>query len=101
MPKIHIDHNSSLQASETFQKLKEFFENDQDLKKLDPKMTATYDEKTRKGKVAGSQFKAEVSVEDKGPGSLVRVIVDLPLLLTPFKGKVEETLQKKLKKYIS
>jgi len=26
--------------------------------------------------------------------------VDLPLMLTPFKGKVQETLQRKLAKYL-
>ena len=101
MPKISIDHNSSLQASESYEKIKEFFENDQDLRKLDPKMKATYDDKTRTGKVTGSQFKADLSVDENGPGSVVKLRVDLPLLLTPFKGKVEETLQKKLKKYLA
>lgn len=101
MPKIQIDHNSSLHASETYKKLKEFFENDQDLRKIDPKMQAAYDDKARKGKISGSQFKAEVSVVENGGGSKVHVMVDLPLLLTPFKGKVEETLQRKLKKYLT
>ena len=101
MPKISIDHNSSLQAPESFEKIKTFFENDQDLRKLDPKMKADYDDKARKGKVTGSQFKAEVSVEESGTGSVVKLRVDLPLMLTPFKGKVQETLERKLKKYLA
>ncbi len=101
MPKIKIDHNSSLQASVTYEKLKEFFQNDADLKKLDSSMKATYDDSARTGKVSGSKFKADVSVQESGGGSLVKILVDLPLLLTPFKGTIEETLQKKLKKFLA
>ncbi|MNK99976.1 hypothetical protein D3C87_1203950 [compost metagenome] len=48
----------------------------------------------------GSQFKADMVVAANGAGSKVQVTVDLPMLLTPFKGKVQETLQRKLAKYL-
>ena len=101
MPKINIDHNSTLQAPETYAKIKDFFAQDQDLKKLDSKLQATYDDKAMTGKVTGSKFKADVAVVGSGTGSVVKVVVDLPFLLTPLKGTIEETLQKKLKKYIA
>lgn len=101
MPKINVNHNSSLQTPDASAKIREFFETDKDLKTLDPKLQVTFDEKTGKGKVTGSQFKAELAIEPQAEGSLVKVMIDLPLMLTPFKGKVEEMLQKKLKKYLA
>lgn len=101
MPKITVDHNSSLQTPDATAKIRDFFENDADLKKLDPKIKFQYDEKTGKGRVEGSQFKADLQLQPKDGGTLVKVVVDLPFLLTPFKGKVEETLHKKLKKYLA
>jgi len=101
MPKITVNHNSTLQTPDATAKIREFFETDADLKKLDPNIKVNFDEKTGKGKIDGSQFKAELAVESAGTGSLVKVMIDLPFLLTPFKGKVEETLQKKLKKYLA
>jgi hypothetical protein len=101
MPKIQVAHNSSLPPTDAFEKIKEFFATDSTLQKLDSNVKAQYDDKTRKGAIKGSQFKADVSVEASGAGSKISVVIDLPLLLTPFKGKVEETLHKKLQKYLA
>ena len=101
MPKVQIAHNSTLQAPEAYTKLKAFFDQDETLKKLDSKMTATYDDKSMTGQVKGSQFKADVSVVSQDKGSQIKVVVDLPLLLTPFKGKIEETLKKMFQKNLA
>jgi hypothetical protein len=101
MPKISVDHKTSTEASSALEKIKNFFETDPDLKKIDPKMSAKFDEKNLSGKVTSSQFKADISIKAAQAGALVSVIVDLPLLLTPIKGKVEEILRKKLNKYLA
>ncbi len=101
MPKISIDHQSSISAQDAMSKIKTFFESDKDLQHIDPKISCQFDEKSMKGKVTGSQFKADVTVQSQGAGSQVTVVVDLPLLLTPFKGKVEETVKRKLSKYLA
>lgn len=98
MPKFKIEHPTTLGLDDSYSKIRGFLDNDHDLRKLDPKLTCTYDDAQKKIKATGSQFKAEISVNSKGSGSLVAVEVDLPLLLSPFKGKVQEMLARKLAK---
>ncbi|WP_413558694.1 polyhydroxyalkanoic acid system family protein [Bdellovibrio sp. HCB209] len=101
MPKFTIDHDSSQSAPEAYKKLKEFLANDLDIRKFDPKLKCDFTDGTMSCKMNGSQFKADVNVAAAGNGSKVSVTVDLPLMLTPFKGKVQETLQRKLAKYLA
>ncbi len=100
MPKFTIDHNSAHSADEAYAKIKEFLEKDQDIRKFDPKLQCSFDDGAKKAAMKGSQFKADMSIASAGAGSTVSVTVDLPLMLTPFKGKVTETLQRKLTKYL-
>ncbi|MCE3010068.1 MAG: polyhydroxyalkanoic acid system family protein [Proteobacteria bacterium] len=100
MPKLSIDHSVAINSTDALQKIKAFFESDQDLKKLDPKLHCEFDS-SGKGKISGSQFKAEIVVKAKGSGSEINVMIDLPLMLTPFKGKIQEMVQKKLAKFLS
>lgn len=101
MPKVTIDHPSSLPASDAFSKIKTFFESDKDIRRFDPNLKCEFTEGSMTGKAHGSQFKADIAVKNQGPGSVVQVVVDLPLLLAPFKGKVQETIQKKLSQYLA
>lgn len=100
MPKVNIEHECALDDKSCLTKIKSFFEQDQDLKKLDPKISVNFDKNTGAGKVTGSQFKADILVKPMADGSKVTVVVDLPLLLSPFKGKVQEMIQKKLAKHL-
>ena len=100
MPKFTIEHQSSHKADEAYGKIKEFLNNDQDIRRFDSKLECSFNDGQRSGQMKGSQFKADLQVHDAGAGSKVSVTVDLPLMLTPFKGKVQETLQKKLAKYL-
>lgn len=80
--------------------IRNFFENDQDLRKVDSSIQCHFQPGALKGKVSGSQFKADVDVSAQAPGSLISIVIDLPLILTPFKGKVEEVLKRKLQKHL-
>ena len=100
MPKFTIDHTSSQNAQEAYNKIKEFLANDQDIRRFDPKIKCDFDDSAMSCKMNGAQFKADMNVAANGAGSKISVTVDLPLMLTPFKGKVTETLQKKLAKYL-
>ena len=100
MPKVTVDHKSQLGAKDAYEKIKSFFETDADIRRLDPSMKCEFEPSKMTGKAKGSQFKADIAVKADGSGSVVSVVVDLPLLLTPFKGKVQETIQKKLSKYL-
>jgi len=101
MPKITVNHASSSAAPEAFEKIKKFFETDADIRKIDPNIKVTFTDEKMTGKATASQFSADFSVQTAGPGSKVAVTVELPFLLTPFKGKVQETLEKKLKKHLA
>lgn len=101
MPKISVNHDSTSAAPEAFERIKKFFETDQDIRKIDPNIKVTFTDETMAGKATASQFSANFSVLPSGAGSKVAVTVELPFLLTPFKGKVQETLEKKLKKYLA
>lgn len=101
MPKVSIDHDTQMTAADAFNKIKTFFESDQDIRRFDSNLKCEFTDANMTGKAHGSQFKADISVTAKGSGSSVKVVVDLPLLLAPFKGKVQETIQRKLGKYLA
>ena len=100
MPKFTIDHQSQCDAQEAYSKIKEFLSQDPDIRRFDPKLQCSFNDASMSAALKGSQFKADMNVSAAGAGSKVQVIVDLPLMLTPFKGKVQETLQRKLEKYL-
>ncbi len=100
MPKFTIEHQSSNKPQEAYSKIKDFLSNDQDLRRFDSKMDCKFSDSDMSCKLNGSQFKADVKITEISEGSKVTLIVDLPFMLTPFKSKVQETLQKKLSKYL-
>lgn len=100
MPKVKVEHSCKLSANDAFLKLKSFFEVDQDIKRLDPKLQCQFTDSSMTGLATGSQFKADLAVKASAEGSLVSVIVDLPFILTPIKGKIQETIQRKLAKHL-
>lgn len=102
MPKVKVESNSNQSAKETFNKIKQMLENDQDIKRLAPGYTCTFNDSAMTGVAKGGQFQANMKVTDKGgANSHVEIEVDLPLMLTPFKGTVQSTLQKKLASALS
>jgi hypothetical protein len=55
-----------------------------------------WDDAGHAGVIEASNFKGEIVVVEKSGSSTVTITIDLPLLLTPFKSKVEEELKKHL-----
>ncbi len=96
MPKVNIDVPSTFNAQETFTKIKSFFDESSDLKKFDPKMACTFNDSQMSGVAKGDKFNAEMKVSTSGTTSMVSIVLDLPLLLTPFKGQIKSTVEKKL-----
>ena len=95
MPKFKVDAKSSLSPDETFQKIKTLLESDKDLRKLD-NYVCKFDETKRTGTAKGAKFEASMNVTAQTAGSSVAIEVSLPMLLTPVKGIVQSTLEKKL-----
>jgi hypothetical protein len=100
MPKISFEHTSQLAPQDAFEKIKNFFESETELKKYDATLKCQFNESQRSGQAKGSQFSADMKVQDKGAGCVVTLNIDLPFLLSPFKGKIQESVQRKLKKYL-
>ena len=85
-----------MSPKECFARISNLFENDKELKKLDPELKCNFDPKSLSGTAHGKQFKAEMQVQPSQMGSSVEIKVDLPFHLTLVKGMVQKTLEKKL-----
>ncbi|MCC6138939.1 MAG: polyhydroxyalkanoic acid system family protein [Bdellovibrionaceae bacterium] len=96
MPKVNIDVPSKFNAQDTFTKIKKLFDESSDLKKFDPQMACTFNDSQMSGVAKGGKFSAELKVNGSGDNSAVSIVLDLPLLLSPFKGQIKSTVEKKL-----
>jgi hypothetical protein len=96
MPKVKVESKSKHSAEETFKKIKDLLENDRDLRKMDSKYTCQFNDSALTGSAKGGKFEADMRVTSNGTGCSVEIEVSLPLMLTPVKGVVQSTLQKKL-----
>ncbi len=96
MPKFKVESASKHSAQDTYQKIKSFLENDRDLRKMDSSYVCNFNDSSLSGSAKGSKFEAAVKVAGAGSGANVEIEVSLPLMLTPLKGVVQSTLQKKL-----
>ena len=101
MPKFTVEHKTNKTPEDTFQTVKSFLANGGDIKKFDAKAQVAFDDSSKSAQISGGQFKADMKVVPASGGSTVAITVDLPFLLTPFKGKVEETLKKMLTKHLA
>ncbi len=101
MPKVKVESKSELSQKEAFVRIKALLENDADLQKMDSSCKFTFDDAGQTGKGKGSKFSAEMKVSAAGTGSNVMIEIDLPLMLTPIKGMVQSTLEKKLQKALA
>jgi hypothetical protein len=96
MPKIKVECQSKHPAAETFSKIRTLLESDRDLRKMDSAYVCNFNESGMSGTAKGSKFEADMKVKANGGGAMVEIEVTLPLMLTPVKGVVQSTLQKKL-----
>ncbi len=101
MPKFKIEYPSIKDADEAYKTIKGFLSKGSEIAKLDAKAQCTFDDSKKSASISGSQFKAEMNVASTGPQSQILITVDLPFLLMPFKGKIEESLVKMLNKHLA
>ena len=101
MPKITIEHETLLPKAETFKKVQTYLETSQSLRKLDSDLKCTFDEGACTGQVKGSKFECDLNVTDL-PGGKTKVLlnVNVGFLLSPFKGKIHDTLKEKMVKIL-
>lgn len=101
MPKVNINVNSIHSAQETFSKIKDLFETDPEIKKIDPSLTCDFNEPSLSGVAKGSRFSADLTVKEQSGKSAVEVCVDLPFILSPLKGQIKSQVEKKLAALLS
>ncbi len=101
MPKFNFELAAPLDSATLYGKIKNLLNGDNDFKKFDPKVSCTFDEANKTCNVKGHQFKAELKVKAKTEqSSAVNVEVEVPMALLLFKGKIQEAIEKNLKKLI-
>jgi hypothetical protein len=94
MPKVNVKQEIPGEKKKVFAAVRDYLEGRDTLSKLGA--TIDWDEKACAGEIEASNFSGKLAVTEKSGKSLVEISIDLPLLLTPFKGKVEEELKKHL-----
>lgn len=100
MPKITLEKETGLSASDAYQKIKSLLSDDKDLRKLDSGYQCQFDDNSKSGSAKGKQFNAQMKIHEQSP-TKVELVIDLPIMLTPFKGMVENTLKAKLEKILA
>jgi hypothetical protein len=101
MPKFTVEHDSEKNADETYKAIKQVLSSDNTFQKFDANAKCTFDDGKKSAQISGSQFKAEMKVAGGAGRTQVSVTVDLPFLLMPFKGKIQESLKKMLDKHLA
>ena len=96
MPKVNVDVNSKYNAQDTFAKIKTVFGENSEIRKFDAQMTCTFNDSQLSGSAKGSKFAADIQVNPNGDQSVVTIAVDVPFLLSAFKGQIKSTIEKKL-----
>lgn len=96
MPKVKVESKSKRSAEETYKIIRSLLESDSDLRRMDSSYVCQFDDQSLSGTAKGGKFEADMKVVSQGEGCKVEIEVNLPLMLSPFKGIVQSTLQKKL-----
>lgn len=101
MAKLKFDLPAPLESAETYTRVKNFMNGENDFKKFDPKVSFNFDDASKKCKIKGSQFEAELCVKNKdAKSSEIAIEVEVPMALALFKGKIKDILEKNLKKIL-
>ncbi|MBY0384277.1 polyhydroxyalkanoic acid system family protein [bacterium] len=96
MPKVNVDVNSKYTAQETFSKIKSIFGENSEIKKFDAQMVCNFNDSQLSATAKGGKFSADISVNPQGDQSQVSIVVEVPFLLSAFKGQIKSTIEKKL-----
>ena len=94
MPKVQVKREIAGDRKKVYSAVKTYLEGRDTLKKLGASMD--WNDKSCSAEIEASNFSGSISVTEKTGSTLVEISIDLPFLLTPFRGKVEEELKKHL-----
>lgn len=94
MPQVKVNQEIKGKRTAVYGAVKEYLEGRDTLQKLGASID--WNDKKFSGEIEASSFSGSLTVSDGDKASTVSIVIDLPLLLTPLKGKVEEELKKHL-----
>lgn len=98
MPKLNFEIPVSDSPDEAFKKVKAYMSSSNAIKEYDSKLSCTFDESKKMCLVKGSQFKGDITTKDHKKGSIIAFSIDIPITLALFKGKIQELVEKNIKK---
>lgn len=102
MPKFNFNFTTPIDSAVAYTKIKNLLNGENDFKKFDPQVSCNFDETNKKCLIKGAQFSAELQVKSEEPkSSLISIEIELPFALSLFKGKIQELLEKNLKKILT
>lgn len=94
MPQVKVKHQIAGEKKKVYTAVKAYLKGRDTLSKLGAEIE--WDDKACSAEISGGSFTGALAVAEKSGKSEVEITIDLPLLMTPFKGKVEEELKKHL-----
>jgi hypothetical protein len=94
MPQVKVSHSYTGKKKDVYKAVKAYLNGRDTLKKLGAEME--WDDAACSAEIKADSFDGAIAVSEKAGKSHVEISIQLPLLLTPFKGKVEEELKKHL-----
>lgn len=94
MPKVAVEQEVKGSPDKVYAAVKEYMQGRDTLKKLGAEIE--WKDKAKSAVISGGSFAGAISVAGDAKKSLVSITIDLPLLMSPFKGKVKEELEKHL-----
>lgn len=101
MANINIEYNSNLPAEETYNKIRGLIEDNKDLKSIDKNYSFSFNDDDKSANAKGKGFEAQLKVDDQGESSKINFSIKVGLMLSPFKGVIEEKLKAKLEKVLA
>ena len=103
MAKFKFELPAPQDSATTYKKIKTLLTGENDFKKYDPKVACTFDEPSQSCNIKGTQFKADLKVNNdtkNAKASTVAIEVELPFALSLFKGKIQDIIEKNLKRIL-
>ncbi|MEK6628838.1 MAG: polyhydroxyalkanoic acid system family protein [Bdellovibrionota bacterium] len=101
MAKFKFEVPAPLDSATAYSKIKTLLKGENDFKKFDPNVSCTFDEAGQACKINGKQFKADLQVKTNNPkNSTVTIEVEVPFALSLFKGKIQDIIEKNLKRIL-
>lgn len=94
MPQVKVSHEIKGKRKEVYEAVKIYLDGKETLDKLGAKMV--WNDKACEGTIEAGNFSGSLEVCEKSGQTNITIAIDLPLLLSPFKGKVADELKKHL-----